>query len=337
MSSIQRRISWRTLLVVAVATFIFVVLISAGVLFYRGSADSVRALRDNPAVASLPAPAAPRVELKPDLPPVPPPVIAPAPSAPVNPAAPAPLTQPVSVEKIQAAAAKFKQDFGARPKILAERMKDMARSSEFDARVVLALAGEAWSDEAAVTALGLVKFPALKDETLNLLWSKTRGADSAVVCAALKSYGQVAGSEAAPKLGEYIQSNYRRPDGLGEQVCGGAADSLAEISGDASLGVLLSELRRVDQRDWMPDYGSRVVTALGRHDQLNAGTGWMPKTRKPELRGKNKVQIRRALLEYAERLRARLPGPTDPNGQRYLEEKIDEAVKLATPDGMPPS
>jgi hypothetical protein len=36
-----------------------------------------------------------------------------------------------------------------------------------------------------------------------------------------------------------------------------------------------------------------------------------------------------ALLDYAESLRAKLPGPTNPIGQQYLEEKIAETETLA--------
>lgn len=242
---------------------------------------------------------------------------------------PVPVAQPISTEQIQKEMERVKKDLSGRPKPLAEELKRMAAKSEFYVKVVLALAGEEWCAEVAVEALGLVRDPVMKEEVMVFLWGKTSGASVELACDALKSYGMVGGAEAVPKLGEYILGNYRRPDGFGESVCAAAVQALSEIPGDASLEVLLSELKRGREKDWLPDYGSKVIAAVGRHDMKSGGISWVPESRQVGLTGKNKEQIRVALLDYAESLRAKLPGPTNPIGQQYLEEKIAEAETLA--------
>jgi hypothetical protein len=312
-----------------------------------------------------------RVEAPVSLAPVPSPPIefappVPAPVPPVDPQttangipSPAPPKQPVSQEKIDAAVEEFMKSKIAWRK-LPTRMKMMAQAGEFTLRVLMALADKPGRiGTHAVEGLGHAKDPDVLPEVAALLKKKFRDRNVETACAALKSYARVKKDEGVPDLTAYIAANYHRPDGHGERVCTATVQGLGELGTKPSHDALLGQLARVDEPTWLMDYGSSVVKALVRHDEVSAGpagggaarpqqggsfekvmgkasgkqpapppptpaAGGTPK--KTELRGPYKDQTRDALVRYAERLRARLPRVLSPNGKKYVEGKIAEAL-----------
>jgi len=270
--------------------------------------------------------------------------------------------QPISQEKVDAAADEFMTGEIAW-RTLPIRLKLMAEAGEFTLRVLMALSDrEGRIRTYATEGLGWARDPDALPEVAALLEKKFGDRNVETVCAALKSYARIRKDEAVPKLTMYIAANYHRPDGHGERVCTAAVQGMGELGTRPSHDALLGQLARVDEPTWLMDYGSSVVAALVRHNEVSAGpagggaarpvqggsfekvmgkasgkrpappppaptAGNAPK--KKELRGPYKDQTRDALVRYAERLRARLPKVLSPNGKKYVEGKIAEALLAA--------
>ena len=160
---------------------------------------------------------------------------------------------------------------------------------------------------AAIEALGRIPKGAATPEVAEYLESKLFDADARVVGAAMIGLANVSGEGAIPSIADAMKRNRVRPDGFQELVLSMGVSALETIGSPKGVPVLTAELARSEEKGWTLDYGSRVISAIGR-----LGTA----------EGSNASEA------YANRLAARFP--TDPLAAGYFTKKIDEARAVAS-------
>lgn len=240
------------------------------------------------------------------------PVPVPAPTSADDPASLAPRAG----ESIEAAVERFKKTEMGR-KVLAKNLTALAVARDPRAfKMLLLLADDREFDPPMVLeALGQVDNPANKPAAAEKARAHFADRSIAAVGAALNAYARLKGDAGVGDISGFIRTNWNRPDGYGEQVCSSAVQALGAVRTPAAVGALVAELQRVGEPGWLPDYGSVVVATLARQ-------------RSPE--------VRPALMAYAEGLAAKMPGPDNPPGRKYIEEKIAEARAAAEKALRPP-
>ncbi len=206
----------------------------------------------------------------------------------------------------------------------------------------------AWAD-LVLEAIGtLRKHPKGAERLEEHLLDRINGEDVRLKCHAIKIYGQINPEKAVPELESVIRSNWGRPDGYGELICEAAVEGLARAGTADARALLMSQLERVSEPDWLPDYGSVVVAALvkRRENQNKSGkiksfspeTAFAQEEKKPAdalLAGNQGMsapllpEIREALLRYADALSLKMPPEDNPPGRQYIGEKIKEAREKA--------
>lgn len=194
-------------------------------------------------------------------------------------------------------------------KKLASTLRGLAaKDDEASLQAVMLLAREPGLEVLALEALGGVRAPAAKVRAAEFLKGRFGSPRPEAAGAAAMSYARLEGEAAVPELVGYIRLRWQMRDGYELQAASAGARALGEIQAPAAVAALAAELARVSEPGWLPDYGSAVVAALAR-------------SREPAARA--------ALLTYAEALQARLPGPDNPPGRSYYQEKIAEARAAA--------
>ena len=136
--------------------------------------------------------------------------------------------------------------------------------------------------------------------------------DVRVVVPAIESYVALRGDGSIDEARRFIEINYRRQDGYGVQVCSAAVNALGKLDTESANTLLMQELNRASEPDWIPDYGSVVIKALV----------------KPDSRNRPSPAVLDALEKYARGLKERMPGHDNPPGRQYYEEKIAEVREL---------
>jgi HEAT repeat protein len=195
---------------------------------------------------------------------------------------------------------------------------------------------------AALSALGGVRSEGGRMKVAEELKKRMADGGPAVVSAAAAGYIRVKGDESLADVRAFLLRNYERPDGMGQQVCGAAVKALGDLDTEAGDLVLIEELARGVQPTWLPDYGSEVVRALAKAGRrsVERRVGGRVLIQPPRALS---AAAREALLAYGETLKRKMPGPDNPPGRKFYEEKIAEvrAVLVAPvapvgPAGGPP-
>jgi hypothetical protein len=194
---------------------------------------------------------------------------------------------------------------------LEERRRGIAvlaqEGSERSIRALMALGREkTYLNWAAIEALGRIPKGAFHAEVVEYLESMLFDADARIVGAAMIGLARAAGEGAIPAIADAMRRNRVRPDGFQEIVLSMGVSALETIGSPKGVPVLTAELARSEDKGWTLEYGSRVVTAIGR-----LGT----------------TEGSEAADAYASRLAARFP--TDPLAAAYFTKKIDEARAAA--------
>ncbi len=201
---------------------------------------------------------------------------------------------------------------------MADELERLGRKSDdISIGMLLALSNDREWGAQAIRALGGTRTSAARIRVADALRKKLTAADVETVCVAAETYAQVAKNEATPDLQAMIGQNWMRPDGRGQQVCAAAVRGLGSINTPASEQALLDQLARVNEPGWLPDYGSSVVAALANMPQGSVNLQASARRLSPE--------VTTALDAYAAALEQRMPGPDNPPGRKYIEEKIAEA------------
>lgn len=130
--------------------------------------------------------------------------------------------------------------------------------------------------------------------------------DSQIASAAARAWARLAGDNAVAALGEALKANHERPDGHQIMVCTAIVQALKNSGLRDAVGVLVSELQRVDEINWDPEYGSEIIAGL-------------KAIRTPE--GISGAET------YAAQLEKRIPD--DPMVRDYLTKKATEARAIA--------
>jgi hypothetical protein len=187
----------------------------------------------------------------------------------------------------------------------------------------------------ALAALGTVRGDAARAPAADELKKRMTDAGPAVVSTAVAAYVRLKGDEAMPEVRTFLTQNWDRPDGMGQQVRSAAVQALGDLDTPAADRVLIEELGRGVEPGWLPDYGSEVVRALAKPGR---------KTVEKSVRGFRSIQPKRplsmeargALLAYGEILTRKMPGPDNPPGRKFYEEKIAEVRAVLVDPGAPP-
>jgi hypothetical protein len=173
---------------------------------------------------------------------------------------------------------------------------------------LMLLAAEPGYEVPTLEALGAVRSPEARDGVGKFLKERFGSRNPHAAGAAVRSYARIFGDAAVPEVAEYIRLRWQMRDGYELQAASAGAVALGQLNTPASTAALAAELARAFEPGWLPDYGSAVVAALAKSKEPAA---------------------REALLNYAETLQARMPGPDNPPGRVYYEEKIAEARTAA--------
>jgi len=153
---------------------------------------------------------------------------------------------------------------------------------------------------AAVNALATLPTPAVAA----YLEAKCFHADPRMVSAAVSSLAKVEGAAAVPKIADVLERNRIRDDGFQDLICAQCVNTLKELDVSSALPVLVLELEKTVGVSLQYEYGSAVVSAMGKIGDP-AGLA--------------------ALEAYAERLKALKVRPSNPEmGVQYFQSKIDE-------------
>lgn len=175
--------------------------------------------------------------------------------------------------------------------------------------VLMALGGErAYLSWAAVEALGAFSRSPEKAAVQAYLKEKLRAADAQTVCAAVRGYAALMGSDGVEELAAMLPVNRTRADGHQEMVCAAIVQALGETASPRATPILAAELERCGDKNWSLEYGSRVLSAM---------------------RTVPSEEARKAASAYAASLEARQPA--NPPAKQYYEAKIQEARKAAQP------
>ena len=226
-----------------------------------------------------------------------------------------------------------------------QTMADLVRQGDDDSIEVLLRLSREQGDlaSAALSALGEVTGSQLRARVAGELQRRMGDGVADAVSAAVVGYIRVMGDEALAEARAFLRRNGDRPDGSGQAVCTAAAKALGELDTPAADQVLIEELGRGMEPGWLPDYGSEVVRALAKPDR---------KTVERNVRGFRSVHPKRALspeargalVNYAACLVKKMPGPDNPPGRTYYQEKIEEVraalagekAEAGTPAPPPP-
>ena len=217
-------------------------------------------------------------------------------------AAPAPVLQErhPEIERIKDAAVPLEE---RRKRIAALGREGSAGSI----RTLKALGNEkTYLNWAAIEALGRTPRGPSTPDVAEYLESKLFDSDPRVVGAAMVGLARLAGEGAIPAIADAMKRNQVRPDGFQEVVLSMGVAALETIGSPKGVPVLTAELARSEEKGWTLEYGSRVVTAIGRLGTTEGSD---------------------AAEAYARRLAARVP--TDPLAAGYFTKKIDEARAAA--------
>ncbi len=181
-------------------------------------------------------------------------------------------------------------------------LEDLGRSGDARSVAILqALAGkETYLNYAAVEALRHARGP----EAAAFVGEKLAHADSRVIVAAVRSLAAMEGGGSLPRIVATLEANRARPDGHHDVIRTACVETLGALRASAALPALRTEL-------------TRAVAELG-YEYASSVVGAMVAINDPAAAP--------ALQDHLTRLRAEHAAMTDnPQGQRYLEEKIREA------------
>ena len=223
---------------------------------------------------------------------------------------------------------------------MAEELLRLARQGDDDGVGALAILSREPGDArmSAIEALGSVQTEKMRSRACEELRKLLGDSDVSVECAAVRGYIRVVEDSKLDEARSFIRGNWGRADGWGERVCEAAVRALGERDTADADRLLMEELQRVREPDWLPDYGSTVVAALARTDLKTTDRSAPGRIRSRRARGMT-ADVAAALDAYAEALERRMPGPDNPPGRKFYEEKITEArsAKMKRMGGLPAS
>jgi hypothetical protein len=195
------------------------------------------------------------------------------------------------------------------PKKLRSQMRGLARRGDETSFLILKELSESsdFNNIFPLEAMGCIENPRLIPLATEQLKKHFDGENVERSGVALFAYGKLLKEKAAAELQARLVANRRRPDGRGEEFCAAIIKAM-EFCADDCEAALIAELSHVGEPDWLPDYGSLIVTALA-------------KRKTPEAQA--------ALLAYADALTLKMPPQSNPPGRQYMREKITEARDAA--------
>jgi hypothetical protein len=175
---------------------------------------------------------------------------------------------------------------------------------------LLALSAEQFQEDLVMEAMAQVGNAQARPRVAEHLRAKFAGRPIPQIRTALHSYRLLLGEACVAELQRFMRANRARPDGCGEQLCGAAAEELGALGTPPAQAALIAELDRVSEPGWLPDYGSTLVAVLA------------------EKRNRTPA-VSEALSRYADGLARKMPPADDPNGRKYIEDKVAEARAVA--------
>jgi hypothetical protein len=201
-----------------------------------------------------------------------------------------------------------------------------SRGTAVDIHMVLTLLAKPETEHSALAALGLVRNPHAKADIAATIKPKITDPRMDISFAAVRSYSQLLGDGAIPEVQQYIARGWQAHNGYELHVCTAGVKALAENKTPAGAMAIASLLNDAPRPEWLPDYGTEIVAAmeqLARYASLKEAAG-----QPTELLTVRDIAIK-ALDDYAEALRRKMPDSTNPPGRQYYQEKINEALTLS--------